>query len=937
MSESTFGGLFAAPNPFASVPSIVLRDYQERCLQAVAAARDRGVRRALIVLPTGCGKCLAKGTPVLMFDGVVKRIEDIRQGEWVMGPDSRPRTVLSTCRGEEMMYRVRPVKGDPYVVNESHILSLKLTPDVAGRSHELVNISVRGYLSESSTFRHRAKGWRAAVEWPERHLLIPPYILGLWLGDGHAGEPRITTPDEEVVQELEAYCAQAGLRLTPGAWSGKARTYRLSSAKTGRGHRNPLKEELDIYGILRLKRIPHAYKVNAAAARLELLAGLIDTDGWFNPNGGYEVGFEIQDLAEDVLFLARSLGFGAYMKKARKKNTVTGRSSDFYRITISGDLDRIPVRVERRKARPRRQIKDVLVTGISVEPVGFGEYFGFELSGDGLFLLGDFTVTHNTTVFSEHINERSDDPEFAAIVLAHRAELLDQGARRIATQNPHLVVSVESGSQRASEGADVVVAGVQTIGRAETRRLEWMRPTDIITDEAHHAPADSYMHVYRRFGVFEEGSGVFHLGVTATPHRLDNKPLHGTETSIFEEVVFSYTLREAIKDGYLVDLRGYRVGADLDLRGVKKTGGDYSQGQLEAVMNTDPHNELAFKSWSDVAAGRKTIVFCAGVEHAEDVAAVFSAHGVPAECVNGGMKPEVREAIMRRFRDGRTLVLTNVEIATEGFDVPDVGCVLMLRPTMSWSLYAQMIGRGLRVLPGVIDGVTESEARKAAIGRSEKPEAIVIDVVGNSGEHSLATLPGLVNLPPRMDLEGNLLGDAIDKWEELDEGRRATLFARPTTFAGLSGKLEEVDLLAELAVPEEVARVSSFAWLKVGDGSYFVDCGATDEHRRRHGRLKCDPLGFWVLNLSTDKGETSIEVGNGLEEAFQEADVALRREFPGAYAVAGAKARWRKDPPTEKQVFWLRKKGVAEDVIAMMDKGQANAMLTRLFNGGRKR
>ena len=158
-----------------------LRPYQRECIEALP---QRGA--FLIHMATGLGKCFAAGTPILMHDGSIKPIEEIAAGESVMGVDGTPRLVGGIARGVEEMFRVTPTKGDPYVVNGSHILSLKITgighkcvTDSLGRKYltgDICNISVRDYLLCSSTFQHVAKGWRVSVDFPYQPLNIPPYV-----------------------------------------------------------------------------------------------------------------------------------------------------------------------------------------------------------------------------------------------------------------------------------------------------------------------------------------------------------------------------------------------------------------------------------------------------------------------------------------------------------------------------------------------------------------------------------------------------------------------------------------------------------------------------------------------------------------------------------------------------------------------------------------
>lgn len=355
---------------------------------------------AMISGDGGIGKCHGAGTPIVMYDGTVRPVEGIRNGDVLMGPDSRPRIVRGTTSGWGPLFRVTPIKGDPYVVNAHHVLSLKWTPRTnKPRPTHPVNVPVREYLGLPKQERRHLMGWRPdCLHWPERPVDIPPYLMGLWLGDGSASDSAITTPDAEAVEAMQEYADSEGLWVNKVAECGAASTYRIR----GRGGRapNPFREALRSYGVYAEKSIPHVYIENSSDVRMELLAGLLDADGYL-VNGCYEIAQKSEPLAADILFLARSLGFAAYGKiKMARAQTHTDKRP-YHRIHISGEIDRIPVRIERRKAKPRQQKKRVLVTGISVEPIGEGPYYGFEVDGDHLYLLGDFTVTHNSLLVQQ--------------------------------------------------------------------------------------------------------------------------------------------------------------------------------------------------------------------------------------------------------------------------------------------------------------------------------------------------------------------------------------------------------------------------------------------------------------------------------------------------------------------------------------------------------
>jgi superfamily II DNA or RNA helicase len=539
------------------------------------------------------------------------------------------------------------------------------------------------------------------------------------------------------------------------------------------------------------------------------------------------------------------------------------------------------------------------------------------------------TGTGKTTLFSALVGQFVGDYHRPALVLAHRQELLDQAAKRLAVQNPGLKIGIERGSRKVAGDYDVVVASVQSLGRPDSKRLEGFYPGLLIIDEAHHAAATTYQHVMKNFGCYD--GGCFTVGVTATPHRMDNKQLHGTDEAIFQEVAYSYSLREAVRDGWLADLKGYRVATGIDLSKVRRSHGDYNARQLQDTVNTEARNELAFEHWKSVAGERRTIVFCTGIEHAEEVAKLFRENRIDAESVNGTMKPGEREAIMRRFSEGDTQVLTNVDIATEGFDVPAASCVLMLRPTQSWALYTQMVGRGVRPLPNTIEKAKEPAERRDAIRQSEKPDCVVIDVVDNGTNKDLNQVPkeegkeepslsAIMGLPADFDLEGHTVNEALAIWEGLDPAHRAVMFRRPTRFEDLGTTLTAVDLLAELSVTEDTVSVSRFAWLKTGDGEYRLPCGSSEREPGREARLTCDTLGRYKLALYSDTREdVEYDLGEDVSRAFELAERKIKDLWPFVGGLVSVRSKWREGPVTDRQRAELIHLDVEEHVIDLIE------------------
>lgn len=678
-----------------------LRPYQNAALKAIQEEFDSGIRSTLLVLPTGTGKCLGRGTPVLLYDGGIRKVEHIRPGDLLMGPDSLPRRVLSICRGEEEMFRIVPTKGDPYIVNRSHILSLKLTGEKSrySRKGQIVNLSVEEYLQKSNHFKHIAKGWRTGVEFRERPVGLDPYLLGAWLGDGSIRSPAITTADDEIVDALidAAVASKCTIAVQKGR-SGKAATYSVSGPITGRSLNkvNRFREWLNNYGLLGCpeKHIPELYKANSRKVQLEVLAGLMDSDGHLT-TGGFDYISKSKRLAEDVVFVARSVGLAAYMTECIKGCWYGGeyKTGTYHRVSISGDCSIIPTRIPRKKCPPRRQKKNVLVTGIKVESIGMGEYFGFELDGDGLFLLGDFTVTHNTVVFTSFaaaVRERSQKP---VLVLAHRTELITQAAASL--HKLGLVPKVEKAEQSATGYYDAVVASVQTLSRPN--RLRKFRPDHfglIVTDEAHHAPGATYRAIYDHF------RDAPHLGVTATPNRHDEIGLK----NIFQSCAFQYSIKQAIVDGWLVPVRGQQIAVEsLHLEELKIVAGDFSQPEIDAMLRQEQTLQEMVVPTIEYAKDRPTIVFTPSVAHAHEIAACFNRLGAKAVAIDGSMPADERAKRLKSYETGESQFIVNVGVLTEGYDHPPTACIALFRPTKSLGLFAQMIGRGTRLAPGKSD------------------------------------------------------------------------------------------------------------------------------------------------------------------------------------------------------------------------------------------
>jgi len=213
----------------------------------------------------------------------------------------------------------------------------------------------------------------------------------------------------------------------------------------------------------------------------------------------------------------------------------------------------------------------------------------------------------------------------------------------------------------------------------------------LVIDEAHHAQADTYLNLLDRI----KDKKFNLLGLTATPERLDQKSL----LDVFGTMTFKRNIIEMIKEGYLCELEGTRIKTNIKLSSNWIRYGDYIPSALSA-LDIDSRNNIIMKTFFDNCVGKKTLVFCLNVTHAERIAELLRQEGIKAECIHAKMNFPLRKAILERFKRGETQVVTNVQVLTEGFDEPSIEALLITRPTLSKSLYCQMIGRGLRLYPG---------------------------------------------------------------------------------------------------------------------------------------------------------------------------------------------------------------------------------------------
>lgn len=425
----------------------------------------------------------------------------------------------------------------------------------------------------------------------------------------------------------------------------------------------------------------------------------------------------------------------------------------------------------------------------------------FETDKSTLIVLA--TGTGKTVVFSHVCDHRR--LRGRCMVLAHREELIYQAAQKIEAVTG-IRPDIEMASRYAYEHNhfmgrnQIVVSSIQTqISGKNGGRMKRFNPHDfslLVVDEAHHAPAESYR---RAIEYYRQNPELRVLGVTATPDRADSLALG----KVFESVAFVYDIRDAVNDGWLVPIQQQFIQCEhLDYSEIKTTAGDLNAGELSELLEAERSLHEMVDPAIQIADGRKMLFFAVSVAQAERTCDIFNRHRPDsARCIFGHTPKDVRRGILADFAARRFQVLVNVGVATEGFDDPTIEVVAIGRPTKSRALYTQMVGRGTRPVPGCVDGIELSEARRASIAASAKPTILVLDFAGNSGHHKLVTTVDILGgdgvYPPEA------IKAAEEKIAESNGGMR--------TSEALKEAHWETQILAKLIKAQKLAAIKARA------------------------------------------------------------------------------------------------------------------------------
>jgi len=526
------------------------------------------------------------------------------------------------------------------------------------------------------------KLYRTGVDFPiSSDLNIPPYILGIWLGDGHSKIAALTTMDNVIKKE---WCEWGkSLRLNINTYNlpnNQAKTYSL--VRKDKKLKNPVYTLLKKYNLLGNKHIPYTFKTASKYSRLQLLAGLIDTDGSKSSKSTYEIIQKNKQLANDILYLCRSLGLAAYktLKKIDMSKFPRGgyNKGEYWRISISGNLSKVPIKIKRKQCEGRSQKKDPLVTSFKIKFKPKANYYGFSITKDSLYLLDDFTVTHNTGKTKTACRMIWDLGVKTLVVTPGKSIsqlMVDELTKHFGKGK---VVKLTTKSE---ETKPINIVNIQALVNLPPKLFEDMEA--VIIDEFHHAAADTYLQANE-----EHLKNCFYrIGLTATNFRNDGADM-GLE-AVLSNVLYEYEIKQAIDDGYLMKPE-FEI---LDISLNQET--TYRKAYSNCIVKCENRNSLI----SEIAKEHRkdhVLILVKEIKHGETLQEMIP----NSHFIHGTLKDVKRNRLMRDYRSGKIKCLIGTSVIGEGVDLPIANVLIMAGGGKARSQVMQNIGRVLRIYDG---------------------------------------------------------------------------------------------------------------------------------------------------------------------------------------------------------------------------------------------
>lgn len=585
-----------------------LREYQNKIVdiylkEATSSSNGGG---GLLEVPCGRGKCMSYNTPIIMYDGLIKMVQDIEVGDRLMGDDSTPRNVLSLARGKEMMYDIYSSNSDKYTVNESHILSLKCIRDYKNYKKGFVyDISVLEYLSDIGLHSKEGPllGYKVGVDFRYKDIEEDPYVVGYNSGN---------------IEERE---------------------------------------------------LPYLYKCNTRKIRLELLAGILDVCSIVSDNE-YIVQHN-NSMLDDIMYLTRSLGIETrYIIKNKVISIITISGKGILDIPVRENIGLLKIELD----------NDNLLSKIDIVKTKVDNYYGFEIDGNHRYLLGDFTVTHNTVMGLSIISKIKKK----TLIIVHKSFLSNQWKERIEQFLPDAKVGIIQGQIADIEGKDIVIGMLQSLSMKTYPESMFKSFGLTIVDECHHISSEVFSRSLLAIVT------KYTLGLSATMQRKDGL------TKVFKMFLgdIIYHEKREKDDGVLVKVLQYKVDDEefnevkYDFRGNPAYSSmisklcEYSH-RTECIISAIK-KELEEKSGQQImvlSQQKNILVYLQKAIEYQNIASVGF--------YVGGMK----EADLKKT-EGKTIVLATYSMAAEALDIKTLTTLFLATPRTD---ITQAVGRILRV------------------------------------------------------------------------------------------------------------------------------------------------------------------------------------------------------------------------------------------------
>jgi hypothetical protein len=601
-----------------------LRDYQDKIIDVYTKHVDAGICKnshiqgggGILEVPCGRGKCLGKNTPILMFDGTIKPVQDVVIGDVIMGDDSTPRNVLSIARGRETMYKVIENNAPGYVVNESHILSLKCSNSLDKNTQKgsVIDMSVLDYLQLPKYYHERGgalHGYRVPILFDETPVEMDPYVVGQSLGDG--SDP-----------------------------------------------------------------IPCQYKCNSRNVQLSVLAGIIDSCSTITnrPLDYYEISHSSSSFAHDIVYLARSLGYPTTMRKKTKPGSDVPSAK--FIIKIFATCCEIPVKIVRVLAPPSKNRN--LCYKIKLEKMDEDDYYGFEIDGNHRFVLGDFTVTHNTVMSLKIISLLHKK----TLILVHKEFLMNQWIERIHEFLPGAKIGKIQGPLAEIEGNDIVIGMIQSIYNKEFPGNMYSSFGLTIIDEVHRIGSEEFSKTLLKIAT------PYMLGISATVERKDKL------TKVLYMFIGPKIYSEKREDDDVVQVRAIQYltndrdfnEVEYDFRGNPK----YST-MITKLCAFGPRSDFIVRAIGDLVLENpenQIMVLCHNrslLRYLHD--SIVHKKIAPVGYYVGGMKQAELQAT-----ESMQIVLATYAMAAEALDIKTLSTLVMITPKTD---ITQSVGRILRM------------------------------------------------------------------------------------------------------------------------------------------------------------------------------------------------------------------------------------------------